>query len=134
METPPALTPVTAEEPLQEVALGPPGRDRARSAFARVGRLPRRRLRRQVPGRAGRPGSGTGVWPLSAVRMKRLQTSTGRLPPDTRFVGVAVVVAEPDAGDEEPVKPTNQASRKSWLVPVLPAIPSPGLAPCAPCR
>jgi hypothetical protein len=43
---------------------------------------------------------------------------------------LAVVVAEPDAGDEAArCSPTNQASRKSWLVPVLPAVSQPGISP-----
>src|SRR5262249_7525716 len=34
------------------------------------------------------PGSGAGAWPDSAVRMKRLQISTGRPPPTACLVGV----------------------------------------------
>ena len=58
--------------------------------------------------------------------MKRVQTSTGSPPPVAFLVGELSSLPSQTPVTSLPVKPMNQASRKSWLVPVLPAAVQPG--------
>src|SRR5262249_24572191 len=84
------------------------------------------KLPREEPGRLA-----TGT-PWCAPRITRLQISTGRLPPVTCLVGVPSSLPSQTPVTRFAVYPINQASRKSWLVPVFPAAGQPGrVALCA---
>ena len=58
---------------------------------------------------------------LSAARMKSRQISAGRPPPVTSRMGVSSSLPTHTPTIASAVKPTNQASRLSCVVPVLPA-------------
>ncbi len=60
--------------------------------------------------------------------MKRRQMSAGRSPPTTLFIGRLSSLPTQTPQTKSGVKPTNQASRQFWLVPVLPAAGRPSAA------
>src|SRR5882724_12024402 len=78
-----------------------------------------------------RSGSGSGRTgsPSSASAMNACQSWVGRLPPVTFFIGELSSLPTHTPVTSSAVKPMNQASRKSWPVPVLPAAGRPSLAP-----
>src|SRR3546814_3898997 len=66
--------------------------------------------------------------PSRPRRMTRPQSCAGSEPPVTLFIGVESSLPNQTPVTSSAVKPMNQASRKSWLVPVLPAAARPGCA------
>src|SRR5260370_14502299 len=60
--------------------------------------------------------------------MKRVQPSTGKPPPVAFLVGELSSLPSQTPVTRLAVYPMNQASRKSWLVPVLPAAIQPGIS------
>src|SRR5262249_33294842 len=72
------------------------------------------------------PGRSEGGLPRWAALMNWLHTSTGNPPPVIFLVGVLSSLPSQTPVTSWLVKPMNHASRKSWLVPVLPATGQPG--------
>ncbi len=66
-------------------------------------------------------GKSRAARPSWATSMKRLQMSAGSCPPVTLSIGRPSSLPTQTPQTQSGVKPTNQASRQVWLVPVLPA-------------
>ncbi|MCY1333616.1 hypothetical protein D9M69_193480 [compost metagenome] len=80
-------------------------------------------------GAAGLSTSAPAAGAAIASRMKSRQICAGKAPPVTPFIGVSSSLPTHTPATSGSVKPTNQASRLFWLVPVLPAANAPGAAP-----
>ena len=72
-----------------------------------------------------RLGSGRIGRPAWASTMKARQSCAGRPPPVTPFIAASSSLPIQTPATRSALQPTNQASRKFWLVPVLPAIGRP---------